>query len=317
LTYALEESGLPKDSGVLKRSTSYLLRHQQTKKGDWAIHNANVSPGGWGFSENNTINPDVDDTQAALHAIFPYVFQHPNFRSSWNRGVRWLLSMQNKDGGWPAFEKNTDNEWLTLLPFNKIEAAGIDPSSADLTGRTLEFLGSKLKLDLKHPSVKAGVKWLLHNQQKDGSWYGRWGVCYIYGTWAAVTGLKAVGVPSKAPAIQKAVDWLLQIQHSDGGWGESCSSDVAETFRPLDFSTPSQTAWAVNTLTYALDKNTSELKNGCKYLMKKHTEKETTYPTGAGLPGSFYIRYHSYNEIWPLLALGQYRKKFIIKEGTG
>ncbi|HET7627559.1 MAG TPA: squalene--hopene cyclase [Bacillales bacterium] len=310
LTYALERAGLKQNRPVIEKGAAYLLRQQQTKKGDWSIHNPNTAPGGWGFSEHNTINPDIDDTQAALHAIAPFLKLNSRYLNAWHRGVRWLLSMQNDDGGWAAFEKNTGQAWMTLLPVPHMKNAGIDRSTADITGRVLAFLGSRLKLDRTHPRVKAAIRWLMAHQKADGSWYGRWCVCYLYGTWAAVTGLRAVGVPANAPAIRKAVSFLKQTQRPDGGWGESCTSAAIDKFQPLPFSTPSQTAWAVNALTCCSDDVSPEVEKGCLFLTKTHRAEEISYPTGIGLPGEFYIRYHSYDEIWPLLALSEFRNKW-------
>jgi len=149
---------------------------------------------------------------------------------------------------------------------------------------------------------------LIRNQESDGSWRGRWGICYIYGTWAALTALKAAGYPSDFTPVRKGIQFLKKIQRHDGGWGESCQSDIQQKFVPLHVSTPSQTAWAVDALSVC--KETGDLLNrGVDYLLKKSFDmEERTYPTGAGLPGGFYIRYHSYEVIWPLLALSHYKK---------
>lgn len=311
ISYALLEAGVEPEESTLQKSSRYLLQRQHYKKGDWAIHNPHVLPGGWGFSQSNTINPDVDDTQSALRTIGTYSMHSPKYKRAWQLGVNWLLSMQNSDGGWPAFEKNTDSTWLTLLPLQNAEDAAIDPSTPDLTGRALEFLGNCLNFNSNHPRVQTAVKWLIDHQKEDGSWYGRWGVCYIYGTWAAITGLKAVGIPNEHPSIQKGVQWLLDTQRKDGGWGESCESDIKQTYIPLTFSTPSQTAWAVDGLISTLEKSTPAIKKGIEYLLHFGDESEAVlnYPTGAGLPGNFYIRYHSYNKIWPLLTLSHFIRK--------
>ncbi|MFZ3591527.1 squalene--hopene cyclase [Bacillus sp. DJP31] len=312
ISHSLQASGINSISKPIEHASHYLLLRQQYKYGDWSIHNPNSLPGGWGFSESNTMNPDVDDTTAALRAIKYTISQHPNLRQSWYRGVNWLLSMQNNDGGWPAFEKNTDKEILKLVPFDGAESASIDPSTADLTGRTLEFLGNDARLTLQHPQVKRAVEWLENNQEKDGSWYGRWGITYIYGTWAAITGMRAIGVKSHHSSIVKGVQWLEEIQNVDGGWGESCKSDIERTYIPLGVSTPSQTAWALDSLISVYDHPTEEINKGIDCLIQLLNMKNWTYyyPTGAGLPGSFYIYYHSYNYIWPLLTLAHYRDKY-------
>ncbi|WP_285889672.1 squalene--hopene cyclase [Neobacillus niacini] len=305
--YALQEAGIsPKDSIVLK-ANQYLLAHQHDKFGDWVIHNPNSLPGGWGFSDINTINPDVDDTTATLRSI-----SRMNSSDAWNRGINWLLSMQNDDGGWAAFEKNTDTRLFEFLPIEKAQFILTDPSCADITGRTLEFFGNYTNLSKNHQSIKKGVKWLLDHQERDGSWYGRWGICYIYGTWGTVTGLKAVGVPVRDASIQKAIQWLHRIQNGDGGWGESCYSDSNESYKHLGTSTSTHTAWALDTLISVSEKPTTEIKKGISYLLKNLDKEDwtTSYPNGQGMAGAFYIHYHSYRYIFPLLALAHYRKKF-------
>lgn len=312
LTYAMQEAGISDDHEVIRFATAYLLSKQHDKLADWSIHNPNTVPGGWGFSETNTINPDVDDTTAALRAIHSLIQSNPMYLESWNRGLNWVLSMQNKDGGWPAFEKNTNKEMLTWLAIDGAKSAAIDPSEADLTGRTLEYLGNFAGLDIRYDFIKRGTNWLINHQEEDGSWYGRWGICYIYGTWAALTGLKATGITSNHETVQKAVKWLFSIQNNDGGWGESCRSDRLLHYVPLGESTPSQTAWALDALISVHSRPTSAMEKGFQRLITLlHEDKwTTTYEAGAGLPGNFYIHYHSYQYIWPLLTLSHYRRKY-------
>jgi sporulenol synthase len=312
ISYVLQEAQIPDNHVAIKQAASYLLSRQQYKTADWSIHNPDTIPGGWGFSESNTINPDVDDTTAALRAIRSLAVTQPTYQESWNRGLNWALSMQNKDGGWPAFEKNTNKEMLTWLAIDGAKSAAIDPSEADLTGRTLEYLGNFTGLDMRHEFIKRGTKWLIQHQEKDGSWYGRWGVCYIYGTWAALTGMRAVGLPPEHAALQKGADWLLSIQNSDGGWGESCQSDRLLRYVPLGESAPSQTAWALDALIAVQPEPTPAVNRGIKKLIASIHEDDwkSSYPTGAGLPGNFYSNYHSYRYIWPLLTLSHYRTKY-------
>lgn len=317
LSHSLQTAGLPATDPMIQSAGKYLLSRQHHRYGDWAVHNPNVAPGGWGFSDINTTNPDNDDTSAALRAIRRLSKRHPTYQDAWEKGLNWLMSMQNDDGGWAAFEKNTDKTLLRNLPIPGADAAATDPSTADLTGRALEFLGRDVKLTTNHRFIHRGIEWLFRHQQQDGSWYGRWGICYIYGTWAAVTGLTATGVSPDYPVIQKAVRWLTSIQNADGGWGESCSSDVKKRYVPLGASTPSQTAWAVDALIAVHEKPTPAIERGIRYLVEsgQKTDWTVSYPTGAGLPGQFYIHYHSYRYIWPLLALGNYRRKFMKDKG--
>ncbi|MEW6183429.1 MAG: prenyltransferase/squalene oxidase repeat-containing protein [Bacillota bacterium] len=311
ITYVLQEAGLPYSDRTILNAASFLLSKQQTKYADWSVHNTKGKPGGWGFSYCNTINPDVDDTSYSLRALHGLAANNGEpYNTSWDRGLQWLLSMQNNDGGWPAFEKNTYKKWPDLLPIPGAKSVWTDPSAADLTGRTIEFLCNHAGISADDDPVKRGVKWLLKNQEDNGSFFGRWGVSYIYGTWAAVTGLMAAKT-GVSPAVEKAVDWLLSIQNRDGGWGESCLSDHAKRYVPLDFSTPSQTAWAVDALVSAGLWDHPAVKRGVKSLLAPVEDQPvaSSYPTGSGLPGGFYINYNSYRYTWPLLALSHYLKK--------
>ena len=220
--------------------------------------------------------------------------------------------MQNDDGGWAAFEKNTDTKLFEFLPIEKGEFLLVDPSCADITGRTLEFFGNYTNLPRDHKVVKKGISWLLKKQRKDGSWYGRWGLCYLYGTWGAVTGLVAAGIPAGHSAVQMAVEWLLSIQNDDGGWGESCHSDSKKAYVPLGESTLTDSAWALDALISTFDEPIPPIQRGITYLLTS-LEKEdwtTAYPKGQGMAGGFYIHYHSYRYIFPLIALSHYRKKY-------
>jgi sporulenol synthase len=312
LTGALINGGVPIHNDAVTKAGAYLLSRQHDKYGDWAVKNPDVPPGGWGFSDINTIVPDIDDTTAALRVVTVLAQADGRYKKAWNKGVRWLLSMQNDDGGWSAFERNTDNYLLSLIPFRYEDRVLFDPSTADLTGRALYFLGEYTTISKDSEKIVEAIMWLKHNQKEDGSWYGRWGNCYIYGTWAAVTGLKAVGVPSTDPMISNAINWLLSIQNRDGGWGESCSSDIRNKYVPLHHSTPSQTAWALDALIASSVKPTPQIEKGIHALtgLMAASDWRTEYPTGAAIPGGYYIHYHSYKYIWPLHALGNYRNKY-------
>lgn len=308
ISYSLQSAGLSCHDQVIAAASAYLLKRQHIKKADWAVHNPSKEAGGWGFSDINTNHPDNDDTAAALRALTPAAMYDPLIFSSWNRGTSWLLSMQNRDGGFSAFEKNTGSALAAMLPLENAADAAADPSTADLTGRVIEYFGTFAGLRKNHPSVKAAVGWLKSNQEKDGSWYGRWGVCYIYGTWAAITGMRAAGVSTKNESIQKAANWLLSIQNRDGGFGESCRSCEVKSYVPLGYSTPSQTAWALDALLTVLDKEHEAVQLAVNRLLQPFDQKCDEYPTGIGLPKQFYIRYHSYGRIFPLLALSRYLK---------
>ncbi|MBY0120458.1 squalene--hopene cyclase [Bacillus sp. S/N-304-OC-R1] len=313
INYALQEAGVSYLDPMIMKANTYLLKRQQYKYGDWVMHNPSSSPGGWGFADKNTMHPDTDDTSASLRSIANIVLTNPDFRHSWEKGIQWLLSMQNNDGGWAAFERNTNSSIIKLLPIEKAKYMLTDPSSADLTGRTLEFIGKFTNLPKNHSIIQRGIKWLLKQQENNGSWYGKWGICYIYGTWGALTGLRACGIQSNQPSIVKGAKWLNGIQNQDGSWGESCKSDSMEVYIPLESSTLTHTAWAVDALISVYDQPTKEIQNGIKFLVKNllNDEWTTDYPAGQGMAGNFYIHYHSYRYIFPLLALAHYRKKYL------
>lgn len=312
ISTALQSANIHPTDPVVKKANHYLLKHQHKKTGDWALHKPEISPGGWGFSNINTLNPDIDDTTASLRAITREATTAQQFRKAWSLGTNWLLSMQNDDGGWAAFEKNIKNDWLELLPYKGSEFIFGDSTTADLTGRTLEFLGNYTNIPKSHPKLTAAIHWLIKNQEKNGSWYGRWGICYIYGTWAAITGMISVELPRNHPSIQQAVNWLNRIQNTDGGWGESCLSDNHRKYVPLNTSTLTDTAWALDALIIASSKPTEEIQKGIQYLLHALGKNDWTsnYPKGQGIPGNYYIHYHSYRYIFPLLALSHYQEKF-------
>lgn len=312
ISYTLQEAGVPHSVEMVRKASQYLLSRQHVNYGDWSIHNTRAQPGGWGFSNINTINPDVDDTTAALRAIGSAAKEDKTFRHAWDRGIKWVLSMQNSDGGWPAFERDADKAFLTWLPIEEAADILIDPSSPDLTGRTLNFFGECTYLNTHYSMIQRGIDWLSKHQKMDGSWFGRWGICYIYGTWAAVTGMIAVGISLEQPAVRKAVKWLLGIQNTDGGWGESCKSDSEKRYVPLKASSRTHTAWALDALISASDRVTPEIEKGVQFLInvKQQPDWVAHYPKGRGMAGAFYMHYHSYDLIWPLLALAHFKKKF-------
>ncbi|MBT2686818.1 squalene--hopene cyclase [Bacillus sp. ISL-47] len=308
----LQMAGVSPEDPVVHKANTYLLKRQHDQIGDWVIHNPGTLPGGWGFSDVNTVNPDVDDTTASLRSIARSVKGSTGYQQAWDRGISWLLSMQNDDGGWPSFERNTENPWLDFLPIEKGEYIFGDPTSADLTGRTLEFLRNYTDLPKDHPAFKKAINWLLKNQEHNGSWYGRWGVCYIYGTWASLTGLMASGLSANHPSVRKGTGFLKSTQNRDGGWGESCLSDSQKSYVPLNASTITDTSWAVDALIAVEEKPTPAIQKGIHYLLNSIDKEDwtTAYPKGQAMAGSFYIHYHSYQYIFPLMALSHYHRKF-------
>lgn len=310
LSDAIQNAGVPTSHPTIIKATEYLLKRQHNKFGDWKIHSPGTLPGGWGFSNINTINPDIDDTSASLRSLSRLIHTQPIYQQSWNRGIQWILSMQNDDGGWASFERNVDNPLLNFLPYG--EGLLMDASSTDLTGRTLEFLGIYTDIRKDHPQIKKAKKWLFARQNKEGSWDSRWGIYFIYGTWTAVLGLLAVNISSDHPAIVRAKNWLTRIQNDDGGWGESCRSDIAKKYVALNKSTLTHTAWALDALITISDKETPTIRKGINFLIKEADikERDNAYPAGQGLGGQFYIHYHSYQYVWPLITLVKYNKKF-------
>lgn len=316
ISHALQAAGLSSSHPAIVRAGQYLLSKQHRKLGDWQFGVTDPEPGGWGFSHANTINPDIDDTTAALRAIHPYALPEDDAAAR-ERGLQWLLAMQNSDGGWAAFERGANSKLISWVPLDGAEDAATDPSTADLTGRTLEYLGRYARLTTEHRFIRRAANWLYSYQEPDGSWYGRWGVCYIYGTWAALTGLAAVSESPQHPQIRRAVDWLRSIQHEDGGFGESCASDIVKRYVPLPASTLVQTAWALDALIAVHDAPTEAIDRACAYLLRElpgeHQQQQSfaaRYPNGGALPGYMYTCYESYPLIWPLLALAHYRTKY-------
>ncbi|MBE1447119.1 squalene--hopene cyclase [Paenibacillus sp. OAS669] len=312
ISNALQQAGLSYRHPVIQKAAEYLLPRQQTRYGDWSLRCPGTPPGGWGFSNVNTLYPDVDDTTAALRAIKPYTFQSPQYKQAWETGLRWVLAMQNDDGGWSAFERESTERMAHFFAFDHAEDIILDRSTVDLTARTLLLLGNEAGQSVTRLPVQKAAQWIIRQQEQDGNWFGRWGICYIHGSSAAVTGLIAVGIPVHHPAIERSVRWMLSIQNADGGWGESCYSDIQRKYVPLKHSTPSQTAWALDMLIDTHDRPNEAIDRGVRCLIELlHTSDwRSAYPTGSGFPGSVYVNYHSENWIWPLSTLSKYRRKY-------
>jgi squalene-hopene/tetraprenyl-beta-curcumene cyclase len=276
-------------------------------KGDWAEERPNVRPGGWAFQYWNNYYPDLDDTAVVAMAL--HRFDAPRYAEAISRGREWVEGLQSRNGGWGAFDADNAYYYLNNIPFAD-HGALLDPPTDDVTGRCIGLL-MQLGATADDPHVKAGVDFLRNSQLKDGSWFGRWGVNYIYGTWSALAGLNAVGLPSGEPMIKRAADWLASIQNEDGGWGESCDS------YKLDYngyerapSCASQTAWALMGLMAAGEVDHPATARGIRYLQGAQQENglwpEDSY-TGGGFPRVFYLRYHGYAKFFPLWAVARYR----------
>lgn len=306
---ALIELGLPPDHPSLVGATSWLLSRQCRREGDYSVSAPQAQPGGWYFQFENEWYPDVDDSAAVLIALSKV--RLPSWDPQYEgmaRGFQWVLALQGSDGGWGAYDRNNNRMVFNVIPFADHRAL-LDPSTSDLAGRCLEMLGS-LGYDRSHPAATAALAFLRREQEADGSWYGRWGVNYIYGTWSVLAGLRAIGEDLSAPYIKKAVLWLESRQNSDGGWGESCYSyDVPATAGQGD-STPSQTAWALLALLAAGVSDSISVVRGVHYLLR-HQRADGTWDepqfTGTGFPRVFYLRYHGYRHYFPMWALAMYR----------
>ena len=304
--YALGESGMAEPEH-LRNTADWLLTKEVRRKGDWSIKRPNVEPSGWYFEFANEFYPDIDDTAMVLLALAHAHGSRPaEQKACIERAVNWLLAMQGKDGGWAAFDVDNNCQPLSFVPFADHNAM-LDPSCPDITGRVLEALIAH-GVPREHPAVRRGVSYLNRAQEQDGSWYGRWGVNYIYGTFLALRGLQAAGESDRETEVLRAGEWLRSIQNSDGGWGESCSSYDDKTFRSAP-STASQTAWAVLGLLAGGDTTSMSLKNGVEYLIETQRRDGTwdeDLATGTGFPKVFYLTYHLYRNSFPVLALSTY-----------
>ncbi|MFA5027121.1 MAG: squalene--hopene cyclase [Candidatus Methylomirabilota bacterium] len=302
--FALGELGIG-ERQALRRAADWLLEREVRRKGDWAVKRPTLEPGGWVFEFANEYYPDIDDTAMVLLALRHARASDPERqrRAEW-RALNWLLGMQSADGGWAAFD--ADNNWALLnrVPFADHNAM-LDPTCPDITGRVLEAL-ARSGLEPEHPAVRRGVQYLLAAQEANGSWYGRWGVAYVYGTFLALRGLRATDPKTSRAAMAKAGRWLHAIQQADGGWGESCASYAKRTYVPAP-STPSQTAWALLGLAAAGDTKSEAVQRGVRFLLERQRSDGTwaeTATTGTGFPTVFYLTYHLYSHYFPLLALG-------------
>jgi len=307
----LQRSGVPANHPALKKATEWLVEKEIRFKGDWTFKNpVDVEPSGWVFEYNNKWNPDVDDTAMVLLALRKAAADDPKkLQESFQRGLKWMLTFQCKDGGWAAFDKDCTKGVLEKVPFADHNAM-LDPECADITARILELLGYE-GFSVDHPQVQKALKYIRAQQEEDGSWYGRWGVNYVYGTWQVLRGLRAMNLDMRQPWLLKARNWLESVQHADGGWGERCNTYDDPVFKGQGPSTASQTAWAVMGLLAFDDPSRTSVRRGIEYLLRTQnadgswTEHETT---GTGFPKVFYLKYDMYRNTWPLLALADYRK---------
>jgi len=294
---------------ALERAFDWLAEKQVLDVvGDWAGKRPGLRPGGWAFQYENPHYPDVDDTAAAGLALDR--FDAERYRGALDRTAEWILGMQSKDGGWGAFDADNTHFYLNHIPFAD-HGALLDPPTADVSARCLGFL-AQVGYSADHPAVASALAYLRDQQEPDGSWFGRWGTNYIYGTWSVLAALNAAGVSPQAPEVRRAVEWLLARQREDGGWGEGGESYGPEATRgTASYSTVSQTAWAVLALMAAGEAAHPAVKRGIDYLIasqKRDGSWDESWYTAVGFPRVFYLRYHGYRAYFPLWALARYRR---------
>jgi len=307
---ALLDSGLPPDHPALQIAARWLLREQVLTGGDWQVR-ANAEPGGWSFEFENDLYPDVDDTAEVLIALARTKLpDERRKKAAIERGRRWLLAMQSSNGGWGAFDRNNTRRVVNQIPFCDFGEV-IDPPSEDVTAHVIEALS--LLGDANSREVRRGLNYLRREQRPDGSWFGRWGVNYVYGTGGALPAFRAARRDMSKGRFQRAAAWLSAHQNTDGGWGETPASYDDPALTGIGDSTASQTAWGLLGLLSldgtADDSASTAVDRGVRWLVDQQEEdgqwNEPQF-TGTGFPGDFYIKYHLYRNYWPLSALGRY-----------
>ncbi len=297
-------------SRQLTRSADWLLDREVRRKGDWSEKRPDLTPSGWAFEFANEFYPDIDDTAMVLLTLLHAKASDPERQAKTERrATDWLLGMQSSDGGWAAFDVDNNWEILNRVPFADHNAM-LDPTCADITGRVLESL-CKRGMTYRDEAIHRGVRYLMTTQEREGSWYGRWGVNYVYGTFLALRGLHAAGDPAASRAIRHGVNWLKSVQAEDGGWGESCEGYETNRYTPAP-STPSQTAWALLGLIVAEGPHSAAVERGVEWLHENQRADGTWHEelhTGTGFPNVFYLSYGLYRNYFPLLALATYARR--------
>ena len=334
----LLDSGVAPNHPAMRRAAQWLLNEEIRVKGDWAVFTPALEPSGWAFEFENDLYPDIDDSSIIVMALALTRLDDAaegEKDATIRRAVNWLTGMQSHNGGWAAFDRNNDATYLSKIPFSDFGET-LDPPSADVTAHVLEMYG-RLGYSREHPAVQRGIAYLWSQQERDGSWFGRWGVNYLYGTGAALPALEALGEDMTQPRVRRAVEWLRSCQNDDGGWGESCASYVDHALRGQGESTPSQTAWALVALIAAGETEHESVRRGIAFLLDRQRDDGTWDEpqfTGCGFPGygagnppdrydrtgaprrqglemgaSFMLKYHLYRNYFPLWALGRYARK--------
>lgn len=310
---ALAMAGREGHEAAIEKAADWLFAREVRRPGDWSVMNAHLEPGGWFFEYRNGFYPDTDDTAMVLMGL-------ARSRQAWdengsllpavNRGLDWLLGMQNSDGGWAAFDRDITLEILTKVPFADHNAM-LDPSCPDITARVLEALG-QYGLRPGNPQVDRALAFLEETQDERGCWIGRWGVNYLYGTWQVLIGLEAIGFDMDHPLVRRAVRWLNEVQQASGGWGESCHSYDDPSTAGQGPTTASQTAWALLGLIAAGEADSDSVRAGIQFLIERQRPDGNWHEdefTGTGFPKVFYLKYHLYRLYFPLMALARFRMR--------
>jgi squalene-hopene/tetraprenyl-beta-curcumene cyclase len=317
--YALGEAGVPRDDPRMLKAADWLLSKEVRHKGDWAMKVRDTEPGGWYFEFNNEFYPDTDDTAQVLLALNKVDNPRERYQHEVaERAIEWEFAMQCKNGGWASFDKDNTKMIFQYIPFADHNAM-LDPPTVDITGRILEMLAS-YGCARGDDRVEKAIKFILSEQEPDGSWFGRWGVNYLYGTFLVLRGLDAIGIDNHEPQIQQAAEWIRMVQNADGGWGETCGSYDDPDLRGVGVSTPSQTAWALMGLLAAGDDRSDSIAKGVRWLLERQRPDGSwdesmgdgkfrqSIITGTGFPRVFYLAYHMYRLYFPLLALTSYQQ---------
>lgn len=306
--HALVEAGEASDGDTIKPALDWLKARQILDvRGDWASKaKDDVLPGGWAFQYANDYYPDTDDT-AVVGMILDRA-GNPEYEDAVKRAAEWLVGVQSSDGGWGAFDVDNNDEYLNYIPFAD-HGALLDPPTSDVTARCVSFL-AQLGYGRDHPAIRKALTFLKSEQERDGSWYGRWGTNYIYGTWSVLCALNMAGVPHDDPAVRRAVEWLISRQRKDGGWGEGGETYWEDSRDYAVESTPSQTAWAVLGLMAAGEVDSKAVRRGIEYLIRAARDGDKwaePWYTAVGFPRVFYLRYDGYSRYFPVWALARYR----------
>src|SRR5262249_26841758 len=303
----LADAGVPGSHWAVGHAVEWLLAKEVRRPGDWSGAHPGLEPGGWFFEYHNGFYPDTDDTAMVLMALARSGAGQPLIPAQ-RRAINWLLAMQNRDGGWAAFDRGINREVLTKVPFADHNAM-LDPSCPDITGRALEALGH-YGYSVGQPAVDRAVAFLEQTQEPAGGWLGRWGVNSIYGTWQVLAGLRRVGFDMQQPLVRRAVAWLKAVQQPGGGWGEPCRSYDDPSLAGQGTPTASQTAWALLGLLGAGEARSPEVQAGIHYLLATQRPDGSWHEdqfTGTGFPKVFYLKYHMYSLYFPLMALARYK----------